>query len=167
MPGGAVAGKSELINLIEFQNDADFNQNERVSHPGTFNANPVSAAAGAKALELVRDTNVNDKADQAAGKLKKEMNELLGKMEIPGKVTGHGSLLFVRLGVDFEVEDDGASFELTDSQWNIINHSERNSQLHLALLNEGVDPMSNGTRLIVGQEHSDQDIKDTVLAYEN
>ena len=26
--------------------------------------------------------------------------------------------------------------------------------------------MSNGTRLIVGQEHSDQDIKDTVLAYE-
>ena len=55
---------------------------------------------------------------------------------------------------------------MTDSQWNIINHSERNSQLHLALLNEGVDPMSNGTRLIVGQEHSDQDIKDTVLAYE-
>lgn len=166
MPGGAVAGKSELINLIEFQNDTDFNQNERVSHPGTFNANPVSAAAGAKALELVRDTNVNDRADQSASKLKKDMNELLGKMEIPGKVTGHGSLLFVRLGVDFEVEDDGASFELTDSQWNIINDSERNAQLHLALLNEGVDPMSNGTRLIVGQEHSDQDIKDTVSAYE-
>jgi glutamate-1-semialdehyde 2,1-aminomutase len=166
MPGGAVAGKSDLINLIEFQNDTAFNQNQRVSHPGTFNANPVSAAAGAKALELVRDTNVNDKADQAADKLKKNLNELLGKMEIAGQVTGHGSLLFVRLGVHFEVEDDGASFELSDSQWEIIDDSQRNAQLHLALLNEGVDPMSNGTRLIVGQDHSDQDIKDTVSAYE-
>ena len=29
-------------------------------HPGTFNANPLSAAAGAKALEIVRTTNVNE-----------------------------------------------------------------------------------------------------------
>ncbi len=48
-----------------------------------------------------------------------------------------------------------------------VNDGARNSQLHLALLNEGVDPMSNGTRLIVGQAHSDQDVADTVDAYES
>lgn len=166
MPGGAVAGKSDIINLIEFQDDASYNQNKRVGHPGTFNANPISAAAGAKALELVRDTDVNEKADAAAAKLKNALNELLGKMEIAGQVTGHGSLLFVRLGVDFEVGSDGASFELTDSEWETVNNGQRNSQIHLALLNEGIDPMSNGTRLIIGQDHSDQDIQDTVSAYE-
>jgi glutamate-1-semialdehyde 2,1-aminomutase len=166
LPGGAVAGKSDIINLIEFKDDASYNHNQRVGHPGTFNANPISAAAGAAALELVRDTDVNEKTDAAGNKLKAGLNELLGKMEIPGQVTGHGPLLFVRLGVDFEVEDDGATFELTESEWATVNDGHRNSQLHLALLNEGVDPMSNGTRLIIGQDHSDQDIENTISAYE-
>ena len=166
LPGGAVAGKADLINLIEFKDDASYNHNERVGHPGTFNANPVSAAAGATALELVRDTDVNAITDAAGGKLKAGLNELLGKMEIPGQVTGHGPLLFVRLGVDFEVEDDGATFELTETEWSKINDGHRNSQLHLALINEGIDPMSSGTRLIIGKDHSDQDIEDTISAYE-
>ena len=153
MPGGAVAGKSDIINLIEFKDDASYNHNQRVGHPGTFNANPISAAAGAAALELVRDTDVNEKTYAAGNKLKAGLNELLGKMEIPGQVTGHGPLLFVRLGVDFEVEDDGATFELTESEWATVNDGHRSSQLQLALLNEGVDPMSNGTRLILSLIH--------------
>ena len=70
----------------------------------------------------------------------------------------------LRLGVDFEVEDDGATFHLSDERWAKANDGARNSQLHLALLNEGVDPMSNGTRLIVGLAHSDQDVADPVDA---
>ena len=166
LPGGAVAGRAEIINLMEFHNEAEYDQMQRVSHPGTFNANPISAAAGVAALELVRDSDVNERADAAAAKLSEGINDLLTRMEIPGRMTGHGSLLFLRLGVDFEVEDDGASFHLTDEQWAKVNEGARNSQLHLALLNAGVDPMSNGTRLIVGQAHSDQDVADTVDAYE-
>jgi glutamate-1-semialdehyde 2,1-aminomutase len=161
-----VAGRADIINQIEFHNDRDYDVNQRVGHPGTFNANPLSAAAGIAALEMVRDTAVNEKADEAANKVKAGLNELLGKMEIPGQVTGHGSLLFMRLGVDFEVEDDGATFDLTDKQWAKVNDGARNAQLHLALLNHGIDPMSNGTRLIVGQAHTDQDVAETVDAYE-
>ena len=65
LPGGAVAGKADIINLIEFKDDASYNHNERVGHPGTFNANPISAAAGTAALELVRDTDVNAKTEAA------------------------------------------------------------------------------------------------------
>ena len=166
LPGAAVAGKADIINQIEFHNDPEYDTNQRVGHPGTFNANPLSAAAGIAALEMVRDTQVNEKADEAANKVKAGLNELLGKMEIPGQVTGHGSLLFMRLGVDFEVEDDGATFDLTDEQWKKVNDGARNSQLHLALLNNGIDPMSNGTRLIVGQAHTDRDVAETVDAYE-
>ena len=166
LPGGAVAGRAEIINLMEFHNDADYDANERVSHPGTFNANPLSAAAGVAALELVRDGDVNERADAAADRLKEGINDLLGRMEIPGQMTGHGSLLFLRLGVDIEVEEDGATFHLTDEDWARVNDGRRNSQLHLALLNNGVDPMSNGTRLIVGQAHSERDIDETVDAYE-
>ena len=88
------------------------------------------------------------------------------KLEIPGQVTVHGPLLYGMLGVDVDVEDDGATFELSDSEWSKVNDGHRNSQLHLALINEGIDPMSNGTRLIIGQDHSDQDIENTVSAYE-
>ena len=166
LPGGAVAGKAEIINHMEFRNDPDYDRNVRVSHPGTFNANPLSAAAGVAALTLVRDGDVNEKADAAAANLKDGINDLLGRMEIPGRMTGHGSLLFLRLGVDIDVEDDDATFHLTDEEWAKVNDGRRNAQLQLALLNSGVDPMSNGTRLIVGQAHTDEDIRDTVDAYE-
>ena len=46
LPGGAVAGRADIISLIEFRDDPDWNSRQRVLHPGTFNANPLSAAAG-------------------------------------------------------------------------------------------------------------------------
>ena len=55
LPGGAVTGKSDIISMIEFRNDAAWNAERRVQHPGTFNANPLSAAAGSTMLRIARD----------------------------------------------------------------------------------------------------------------
>ena len=46
LPAGAVGGRSEIIDLLSFRNDPVWDRTERVSHPGTFNANPLSAASG-------------------------------------------------------------------------------------------------------------------------
>ncbi len=164
LPGGAIAGKADIINLMEFHNDPEYDKNRRVSHPGTFNANPISAAAGCKALELLDTTPVNATADAAAAKLKAGLNDLLMRMEIPGCATGVGSLLFVRLGVDHECDNEVCI--LSHDQMKVVSDPKRDAQLQLALLNNGVDPMGGGTRFVVGAAHSDEDVATTVASYE-
>ena len=60
LPGGAVAGRSEIINMIEPTGDPQWDRERRIAHNGTFNANPLSAVAGIAALELVRDEAINE-----------------------------------------------------------------------------------------------------------
>jgi len=48
LPGGCVAGRAEIIDQIAIRDDGA--GAERISHPGTFNANPLSATAGAMCL---------------------------------------------------------------------------------------------------------------------
>ena len=85
--------------------DADFNRDRRIAHNGTFNANPVSAAAGIAALEIVAKEPINDTANARAAQLKDGLNETLGRLEIPGYVSGIASLMFLRLGI--EPDGDG------------------------------------------------------------
>ena len=84
--------------------DADFNRNRRIAHNGTFNANPLSAAAGIAALKIVANEPINDTANARAAQLKDGLNDVLGRLEIPGCATGITSLLFLRLGVDHECD---------------------------------------------------------------
>ena len=162
LPGGAVAGKADIINMIETHDDPDYNQNQRIYHPGTFNANPLSAAAGAKALELVATTTVNDTADAMASRLKDGLNDLLSKLEIAGCASGVASLVFLRLGVDHECDKEVCI--LTPEQARIGADASRAAQLNLSLLNHGVH---SGTRFILMSAHRDEDVDETVTAVES
>jgi len=44
LPGGAVAGRADILSLLEFRNDPQWMRFGRIRHPGTYNANPLSAA---------------------------------------------------------------------------------------------------------------------------
>src|SRR5207302_7108111 len=48
LPGGCVAGRADVLAALEFRPGKP-----KMRHPGTFNANPLSAAAGIATLELV------------------------------------------------------------------------------------------------------------------
>lgn len=160
LPGGAVTGKAEIIDMIQArEGDAEFNRYRRISHNGTFNANPLSAAAGIKCLELVGTTPVNETADAMARQLKDGINDLLLRMEIPGCCTGISSLIFLRLGVDHECDREYCV--LTHDQASQANDPARNAQLNLALLNNGVQ---SGSRFILTAAHTEDDIAFTVEA---
>ena len=162
LPGGAVTGKAEIIDMIEArEGDAEFNRYRRISHNGTFNANPLSAAAGIKCLELVGTTPVNETADARAKQLNEGLNDLLMRMEIPGCCTGIASLMFLRLGVEHECDREYCV--LTHEQAAQANNAARNQQLNLALLNNGVH---SGTRFILTAAHTEEDIDYTVDAFE-
>lgn len=161
LPGGAVAGKKDIINMIEATGDADHDKNRRIAHNGTFNANPLAAAAGIKALELVRDTPINDTANARSRQLNEGLNDLLGRMEISGCTSGVASLQFLRLGVDHECDKEICI--LTPEQMKVTQDPVRNHQLILSLLNHGVQA---GVRFILTAAHTEDDIAFTIDAYE-
>ncbi len=90
--------------------------------------------------------------------------ESTGQPQRHGCATGVGSLIFVRLGVDHECDNEVCI--LSHDQMKVVSDPKRNSQLQLALLNNGVDPMSGGTRFVMGAAHSDQDVENTVASDE-
>ena len=71
-----MGGKAEIIDLISFENNHKNTLNGgRIQHPGTFNANPLSAAAGTACLRTIANQPINERADQAAQRLCKGINE--------------------------------------------------------------------------------------------
>lgn len=73
LPGGAVAGRAEVMEVFS-QRDAVASRVGRVVHSGTFNANPVSAAAGVAMLQAVGDGTPQAAAQAAAAKLARLVN---------------------------------------------------------------------------------------------
>ncbi|MEO8458569.1 MAG: aminotransferase class III-fold pyridoxal phosphate-dependent enzyme, partial [Chloroflexota bacterium] len=89
MPGGAVAGKTDIISMLEFR-DSRWNA-KRVQHPGTFNANPVSAAAGVAMLKMVATGEHHAHADDLNQRLIPALNDVLDLAGIPGAAYGLAS----------------------------------------------------------------------------
>ena len=78
LPGGAVVGRRDVIDQIAFDAGA-----ERVAHPGTFNANPLSAVAGARMLTAVAEEDPVGIAAEQAARLTRGLNDALREAEAP------------------------------------------------------------------------------------
>jgi len=163
LPGGAVGGSGEIVDMIAFRGDPDWDRKHRVSHPGTFNANPLSAVAGATCLELIASQPINQRADSMASRLKDGLNEVLGKMEVPGHSHGISSLVHVTLGKDCDCDREVCTMDhkqIKDTMRPAVTQA-----LKCAMLNAGVDIMG-GRGFIVSATHSEQEIDLTVGAFE-
>ena len=62
LPGGAVCGRKDILDLLDFKLTKAEGK-EKIAHPGTFNANPVSAAAGIATLEILSSTDASAQAN--------------------------------------------------------------------------------------------------------
>ncbi|HJZ93041.1 MAG TPA: aminotransferase class III-fold pyridoxal phosphate-dependent enzyme, partial [Gemmataceae bacterium] len=71
LPGGALAGRADVLAAIEFRPGKP-----KMRHPGTYNANPLSAAAGVAALKLVATGEPCRKANEAGRVLRNRLNKL-------------------------------------------------------------------------------------------
>jgi len=94
-PGGSVSGRADIMAMLEHRDDATWQRYQRVSHPGTFNANPVSAAAGVACLNLVKDPAVQKKATAIADKIRAGMNDSFERRGVGGSAGGEVSILSI------------------------------------------------------------------------
>lgn len=94
LPGGAVAGSAALLDRIDHAATAARRQ-ERIAHPGTYNANPLSAAAAVVALSLVRDEDLAEKANKTAAELRAALREVLVEESVPWGIYGQSSTFLI------------------------------------------------------------------------
>ena len=87
MPGGAVAGQRRFLEQI----GSEWPGGRRVSHPGTYNANPVSSIAGATCLEYISDGKVHEHVNKLGDKLRAGINGVFARQGIRGSAYGSHS----------------------------------------------------------------------------
>jgi len=159
-PGGAVAGKKEYMSMLEFNVEGrrDF---RRISHPGTFNANPLSAAAGNACLGLILEGKVHPEINRKGEYLRKGLNDVIEDNGINGLAWGTtDSIIYVGIGID---EED---LEVSNIESFIKFQRKREANqkimrvLEKALINRGIHPM--GSRFILSIAHSERDINVTI-----
>ncbi len=96
--GAAVATSREILSLFDIRDDdPQWTRFGRINHPGTFNANPLSAAAGVACLEIVRDPGVQKQASATADQIKAGMNDVLRRHGVEGHAGGDVSLVNLSL----------------------------------------------------------------------
>ena len=153
LPGGAVCGRRELMSMIAHRGDPAWDRSERVAHAGTFNANPVSAAAAIATLEICADGALQARANKAGEELRRGLGDAMKRVGLPGAVYGEASIYHV----SFEGKPGLAGFDRP-------RRADLYHLLRCALINEGVDcSLNHGW---VSALHTDADIAGTVAAYE-
>jgi glutamate-1-semialdehyde 2,1-aminomutase len=97
-PVGAVAGRADVMAVFDPTGGSP-----AAPHGGTFNANPVTMAAGLAAMRLL-DRQAFARLDDLGARLRASLDDCFKRVAIPGRVTGLGSLFRVH-GSDREFVD--------------------------------------------------------------
>jgi glutamate-1-semialdehyde 2,1-aminomutase len=167
MPGGAVAGHGDVMEVLAFRDDdPQWNTTRKVRHQGTFNAQPVAAAAGATCLRKLEGGAVNRRADELASRLRAGFNTVLEERGLPGFAWGESSLFHLALGLDAR---NRAAADLhnpegpTPTELKASPAHPRNAVLYQGMMLEGIELFHSGGLLTVA--HTEDDIDQTVAAF--
>src|SRR5438874_3711434 len=158
LPGGAVVGKRDILQVQTFKGELHKDRFERVLQQGTFNANPLSAAAGLTALQIVGEGWATEQANRAGEQLRVGLRDCLEGRAVAGAHWGEFSVFQILLGEGME-----EAAQTTDVQRLMAGRGAVNT-LRKAMLLNGVDLMrSGGFTSIV---HGDQELSQTINAFD-
>lgn len=173
LPGGALAGRRDIMDGLSFTSRAfgidkqspDEVLKEKVSHHGTFNANPISAAAGIKTLEIVEDGDACHRASSFAQRLREEMNRVLIDSGINWCVYGSFSGFHIFTNPD-AMQISSSEIEAARFDHRVLKSPDerRINKLRLAMLVNGVELFAwpGGPTSAV---HTEDDLELTVEAF--
>ena len=157
MPGGAVAGREQVMQVMKHTGDSHHDRFQRVSQGGTFNANPYAAATGNAALRIAATGEMQDTADRMAERLRVGLREIVDRYEVAACVYGESSTFHVYFG--------SRSIEGLDA--NALKGASPNilSNFRQALQVRGVDLMSRTSGVLSGV-HTEADIDQSLEAFD-
>ena len=164
LPGGALAGRKDLLDFLDFEATSSDGR-EKINHQGTYNANPVSAAAGSEMLRIVGSTDACARANDFGDRLRGALNEVLIDEDVPWAAYGTFSGFHVFLNAEGRSirpdRFDPFSVDYPELKANPPGLADR---LRLAMLSNGVDVTGwpGGT---ISAAHGDAELAGTVDAF--
>jgi glutamate-1-semialdehyde 2,1-aminomutase len=164
-PGGAVTGRESIMEHLLFKDDPTWNSTKKVIHPGTYNANPLAAAAGTACLEQCANPAVQEYCDNLASRLRAGLNTTFEEHGVDGCAWGESSVFHLIVGVrcsnrtagDLRVPEGIAPATLKAS-----GKAGLAQPLAIAMSLEGVDLFAGGG--LFSTAHTEEDVDFTVGA---
>jgi len=164
LPGGAVCGRRDIMQLLEFE-AAEIHGFEKIPHQGTFNANPLSAAAGTAILRQIADGEVTKIAHEQGRKLTAAWNRVFADEGVAWAAYGQGSCVYFFTNPD-GMELDPLNFDAATQPIPVMEKAGDHAAaglFRLAMLVNGVD-VNSKPGAIVSAVHTDDDITKTAEA---
>ena len=162
-PGAAVAGRADVLALLEFGHDGHVITSPRVPHQGTFNAAPISAAAGVTTLRIIRDSDAIKRANGSAAAIRDGMNAILRRRNLAGCAYGRFS--------EFHIFTGNATADEVYAgrvRWQSLKPgapSALQHKLRLGFLLHGVD-IAGWPGGLVSAAHTQEDVTRTLEAFD-
>ena len=159
LPGGCLAGRADLLAHLEFRPGK-----LKMKHPGTFNANPLSAAAGTATLRLVADGQPCRRANATAKLLRQKLNDLFSSRQADWLAYGEfsGWKLLPGYSGPRPSSDDHIPYGGNPDKLDGKKDSRLVQAFRRAMLLNGVD--LPGLAGMTTAAHSEADIEQTVTA---
>ena len=157
LPGGAVAGRDEFMQIMTITGNAVRDRLRRVHHGGIFNGNPYCAATGNAALNIVATGEMQKSADRMAERLRNGLREIMNRYEIAACVYGESSTFHVYFGAK--------SIDGLDTNTIRSIPQEVMDGFRQALQVRGVDLMSRCSGVLSGV-HTEEDIDESLKGFE-
>ncbi len=152
---GALGGRVDIMDGLKPKAPPQ----QFVGHSGTWNANPLTAAAGVAACKLYIGGEVQRKANQLGAYLREKGNQALKERNIGVRLYGR-SIVHVYIGpTDYEPSDD--TLPPTRDVGKLIAGYPTKQRLCLHLLHRGVATMGART-FILSAVHTEEDIDQTI-----
>jgi glutamate-1-semialdehyde 2,1-aminomutase len=162
LPCGALVGRADVMELFDWRTDRDWERSRMIPHTGTWNAAPVTAAAGVTALRLVRDTGAVERARSLAQQLIGGINATFADLDVPAFAYGRSSIFKVCPGDPPPLVREDFSAAQADGKQLAAGWGPAGSMLRKAMILEGIDLM--GTNGFLSAAHTPQDLAATCAA---
>ena len=165
LPGGAVAGAKDILDQLD-PAAAKAGGREKIGHQGTFNANPLCAAAGVATLSLVETGDACARAETVAEELRVGMRRILVEAGVPWGIFGEASV-FVIFPNPAGLPIDPASFDPLKLGFKGLKGArdpQLNNRVRLAFLAHGVD-IAGGPGGFVSTAHGAREVAQTLDAF--
>lgn len=165
LPGGAVVGRADVMRHLAF-GDTAWNSHQKIRHYGTYNGNPLSAAAGIATLEVVAKGEVCTIATERCQELIAGLNKLfMAHNRRSWAAYGDASIFHIIAGSQIDFAPGQLPADLPVMELKRGGDRETLRLMRLSLLNHGVDLM-RGHRGFLSAAHTSQDIAHTIAAFD-
>ena len=166
-PGAAVAGRADILGIMDWIEGEDGIEQPLLPHQGTFNGYPVAAVAGITTLKLLQTDDYIGRANRTAAAIRDGMNEIIARLGAPWCAYGEFSGFHVFTNAD---RDEVSPQRILDGtvHWRKLadfTTPELSHKVRQGMIVGGVD-VTGWPGGVTSGVHTGEDVEITLKAFE-